>query len=529
MVPFLHTMDDHNDKKRIMKDAALPKSLRSVVRMYPSNQVNRLFYGGLPHIGNALWGAWSSYDIQRASEAYEDYSLSTNLLIDECSPPTVDKVRLGGGSPARFKPFSKCIEAIKQTLATRVLSDYPLAAGDSTAKQSIVEYFNQLCSQKINENNIIFSHSSTQAFTLVMEAILDYGDVILMTAPNYGLFSFIPERVGGKVRLLELTAMEGWKINPKKLEKLIVETNEELKLDYDRNRGKYIFRRSDTPPKVSAFVNLNPHNPTGIVYGKKDRSLLLSISNICKEAGVFVIDDLAYSGLEYDRSNAALPICSLDGHFDNTITLYTLSKTYGLAGLRSGMIISNEVVSSLIRDRIFQAFDSLSVLQSSAMSAAFLPGKEAAREREEYFSYVTREYQKRCIFVKAIVDGVQSLDQSDKTHFESIIKERKLRVDADRFMNGIKNVSIVLKPESGFFLLLDLSKLIGKTYKGFRIFDDRTLLQFLYTSGNIKVLTGKAFCWPDRSELVIRVTVAMEYEQLLDSFLRLKSAIESLS
>lgn len=522
-------MTEHNDKKRIMRDVALPKSLRSVVRMYPSNQVNRLFYGGLPHIGNALWGSWNSYDIQKASEAYEDYSLSTNLLIDECSPPTVDKVRLGGGSPARFKPFNRCLDAIKQTLATRVLSDYPLAAGDSVAKQPIVEYFNDVCSQKINENNIIFAHSSTQAFTLVMEAILDYGDVVLMTAPNYGLFSFIPERVGGKVRLLELTAVEGWKINPKKLERLILEINEELQLDYDRNRGKYIFRRSDTPPKVSAFVNLNPHNPTGVVYGKKDKSLLLNISNICKEAGVFIIDDLAYSGLEHDRNNTALPICSLDGHFDNTITLHTLSKTYGLAGLRSGMIISNEVVSSLIRDRIFQAFDSLSVLQSSAMSAAFSPGKEAAREREEYFSYVTKEYQKRCIFVKAIVVGIGTLSQPEKALFDSVVKERRLKVDVGRFMNGIKNVSIVLEPESGFFLLLDLSKLIGKTYKGFRIFDDRTLLQFLYTSGNIKVLTGKAFCWPDRSELVIRVTVAMEYEQLLDSFLRLKSAIESLS
>lgn len=200
----------HNDKRRIAKDKSLPKSIRSVVRMYPSNQVNRLFYGGLPHLGNALWGSWNSHDIQKASEAYEDYSLSTKLLIKGCKPPTVDKVRLGGGSPARFKPFQPCLTQIKQTLENRILSDYPMASDDEISKVSIIKYFKDNYSKELGKNNIIFAHSSTQAFALVMEAILDYGDVVIMTAPNYGLFSFMPERVGGKVRLLELTALDNW-------------------------------------------------------------------------------------------------------------------------------------------------------------------------------------------------------------------------------------------------------------------------------------------------------------------------------
>lgn len=518
----------HNDKQKIIKNKTLPRSIRCVVRMYPSNQVNRLYYGGLPHLGNALWGSWNSLDIQKASEAYEDYSLSTNLLIKGCKVPTGDKVRLGGGSPARFKPFNQSLIQIQETLDNRILSDYPLAAGDNTAKESIIKYFNERYSKEIQKINIIFAHSSTQAFALVMEAILDYGDVVLMTGPSYGLFAFIPERVGGKVRLLELTSQDGWKVNPKKLKKLIVEINEELKSDYDKNRGKYIFRRSDTSPKVAAFVNINPHNPTGIVYGEKDKSLLMEISSICKDAGVFVIDDLAYSGLEYDRKNVALPICSLKGQFDNTITLYTLSKSYGLAGLRAGMVISNEIVSSLIRDRIFQSFDSLSILQSSAISAAFLPGKKAEREREEYFTYTTKEYNNRYVFVKSIVEGVQNLDKSEKTLLDKIIKENNLKIDFHTHVNGIKDIKIILKPESGFFLLLDLTGLIGKRYKKFKIIDERTLLQFLYTSENVKTLTGKAFCWLDESKLVIRVTTAFDYEGLLKNFLRFKSSIESL-
>ena len=522
----------HNDKQKIVKNKSFPKSIRSVVRMYPSNQINRLFYGGLPHLGNALCGSWSSSEIQEAAGAYEDYSLSAKLLIKGLkSPiikPAIKKVRLGGGSPARFKPFSRCITNIRHALKKRILSDYPLAAGDSTDKTTIISYFKKFYSLAISENNIIFTHSSTQAFTLVMEAILDYGDVVLMTAPNYGLFSFIPERVGGRVKLLHLTSLDNWKINPKKLKQQISEINDELKQDYDVNRGKYIFRRSDIPPRVSAFVNLNPHNPTGVVYSHKDKLLLLEISNICKEAGVFVIDDLAYAGLEYDRSSPALPICSLKGHFDNSITLYSLSKSYGLAGIRSGMIIANEVIISLIRDKIFQISDSLSLIQSSAMCAIFSSEENAVREKEEYFFYITKEYYERYIFVKSIIIGVDRLEKKEQVLLIKILKDNKLNINITKYMNGIKNVDVVTEPQSGFFVLLNLSKILGKSYNGFRVTNDKTLLKFLYTSGNIKVLTGKAFYWTDRSQLIIRVTTALKYEDLLKDFLRLKLSIESL-
>ncbi len=512
----------NNDKKRIIKDNSLTKSIRAMVRMYPSSQVNRMTYGGLPHLGSALWDTWGSLDMQKASEAYEDYSLSTNLLIKDCETPKFNKVRLGGGSPARLEPFANCISNIKNALDNKILSDYPFASGDEMHKVPIIKYFEDKYSKKIDIDNIIFTHSSTQGFTLIMEAILDYGDVVLMTAPNYGLFSFIPERVGGKVRLLELKPENGWKINPDDLKHQISEINKELQLDYDRNRTKYVFRRSDNPPKVAAFVNLNPHNPLGTVYGEKDKALLKAISKNCMEAGVFVIDDLAYYGLEYDKDNRALPIFTISEHFDNTITLYTLSKSYGLAGLRSGMIIANEFVNSIIRDRIFQSFDSLSVLQSSAMSAAF------SYESESYFLDITKEYYSRYVFVKAMVEGIGSLSELENVACLDLIKKEKINIKVDGIFDGIPDVNIIVAPQSGFFLLLDLTKLKGKTYKNMPIIEDRSLLQFLYTSGNIKALTGGSFYWPNKDQIVIRVTTALNYDDLVTGFLRLKSSIQSL-
>jgi len=518
----------NNDKKKIIANPDLPRSIRTVVKMYPSNQINRLHYGGLPHIGNALWSSWSSDEVYRAAEAYENYSLSTNLLINGFTPPKESKIRLGGGSPAPFEPLNDCVTGVVEVLSKRKLSYYPMAAGEDELKLPIINYFENKNSRKINKDNIIFTHSSTQAFTLLMESILDYGDVVIMTAPNYGLFTFIPERTGGKVKFLELHADDKWRINPLKLKRLIEEINSELKTDYDRNRGKYIFRRSDTPPKVCVFVNYNPHNPTGIVYGDNEEALLLELSCICKEAGVFIIDDLAYSGLEYDRKNTALPICSLEGHFDNTITLYTLSKSYGLAGFRSGMIVANEIVISLVRDRIFQVFDSLSPLQQSAMSNIFKSDVHSQDNKEKYLLSITQEYYERFVFVKAILVGMNKINDREKNILDKLIKINSLNIDITEDLSGISNLGIVIEPESGFFVLLDLTKFIGSAYEDFKIENDKTLLQFLYTFGNIKVLTGNAFYWPSSEQLIIRVTIAQNYNDLLEGFLRLKRVLKLL-
>ena len=95
-------------------------------------------------------------------------------------------------------------------------------------------------------------------------------------------------------------------------------------------------------------------------------------------------------------------------------------------------------------------------------------------------------------------------------------------------MEGILGIEIVIEPASGFFVLLDLTKIIGKSYKGFTVVDDKSLLQFLYTSENIKVLTGNAFCWTKQNQLIIRTTTALSYEDMLEGFKRLKNAIGQL-
>lgn len=105
---------------------------------------------------------------------------------------------------------------------------------------------------------------------------------------------------------------------------------------------------------------------------------------------------------------------------------------------------------------------------------------------------------------------------------DKVIKANKLDINLAEDLSGISDLKIVIEPRSGFFILLDLTRFIGKTYKNFKIKNDKTLLQFLYTFGNIKTLTGNAFCWPKPEQLIIRVTIAQDYNDLQQGFLRLK-------
>ena len=124
-------------------------------------------------------------------------------------------------------------------------------------------------------------------------------------------------------------------------------------------------------PKVVAFLNENPHNPLGKVMGEKNKEILEKIGDVCLSKGVFVIDDLIYRDLTYDRENMAKPMASYEKHFDNTITITGLSKSYGLASIRAGMVVANEIIIRAIRNRIFQTMDSSPVLQGKALAGAF--------------------------------------------------------------------------------------------------------------------------------------------------------------
>ena len=341
----------------------MPDSLMRVIEKEP-NLEHRV--RGLPNLGKNIVSGEFSNEVNKIYNAFSLYGNELYVLENEKNR-NISSRSLGGGSPMKTPAFSLCKEALIDIISNDELSEYPMAAGDEQSRKIILDYLKQegfKSESGLTEDNIIFTVSSTHAFNIISSIIARPYDVILMTGPNYGLFTFVPERASGAtVEILPLSEEDNWYVNPLKLSARIDEINKTLKEKYGDSLG-YI-------PKVVAFLNENPHNPLGKVMNENNRQILEGIGNVCLSKGVFVIDDLIYRDLTYDRSNLAKPMGSYEKFFDNTITITGLSKSYGLASIRSGMVVANEVIIRAIRNKIFQTMDSSPVLQGRALAGAF--------------------------------------------------------------------------------------------------------------------------------------------------------------
>ena len=97
--------------------------------------------------------------------------------------------------------------------------------------------------------------------------------------------------------------------------------------------------------KTKAIVTVSPNNPTGAVYPQKD---LLTINHLCKAKGIYHISDEAYEYFVYEEARHFSP-ASLVGSEAHTISLYSLSKAYGMAGWRVGYVVIPEHLEVAIK------------------------------------------------------------------------------------------------------------------------------------------------------------------------------------
>jgi aspartate/methionine/tyrosine aminotransferase len=88
-------------------------------------------------------------------------------------------------------------------------------------------------------------------------------------------------------------------------------------------------------PRTRAVVTISPNNPSGAVY---PRALLERINTLCAGAGVFHIHDEAYEYFVHGGTRHVSP-GSFPGAEDHTISLYSLSKSYGMASWRVGYMV----------------------------------------------------------------------------------------------------------------------------------------------------------------------------------------------
>ena len=457
---------------------------------------------GFPNIGKRNDKKEFSSAVKKIEEAW--YYYDTDLYKLKASK---EVIKLGNGNPLKYSAFKPAIKYLKKQLS-EPLFEYAAAAGNEKHRDMLAKYLiKEGFPNYLNYNNVIITDSTTAGFYLILKAIFRPYDAIVMTGPNYGLFAFMPERLDVSVEVINLDSKDDYKINPDKLNNKIKEINAKLEKKY-HNKLDYI-------PRVRAFLNINPHNPLGTVLSKKDINLLNRLGKVAIDNNIFIIDDLIYRDLTYDRNNIAKPIGTIKKYFDNSISLFGLSKSYGLAQTRTGFIAANEKVIRLLRDNVFYIMDSASILQSSLLAGTYNDSVSRYKEYNRYFNKLISKYELNCYLCIAMINGIN--DIKNTKYYSKVLKILKKRItdkiQLEKVLEGIKMAKIVKVPESGFFLLIDFTSL----KKCGKIKTEKELLDLLYERCGTKFLIGQSFSWPNKNDIIVRITYSLDINVLIEA------------
>ena len=85
---------------------------------------------------------------------------------------------------------------------------------------------------------------------------------------------------------------------------------------------------------TKAIVSISPNNPTGAVYPSTD---LILLNQLCADRGIYHIHDEAYEYFSYEKDHFSPG--SIPDSKNHTISLFSLSKSYGFAGWRIGYMV----------------------------------------------------------------------------------------------------------------------------------------------------------------------------------------------
>jgi aspartate/methionine/tyrosine aminotransferase len=202
----------------------------------------------------------------------------------------------------------------ESSFSDRTLADYGIEVDVSGL---LLQYGDHLGSPALREqvaadadalapDDVIVTAGAAAALFAVATALLDTGDHALIATPNYATNLETPRAIGADLEALELRFEDGWR------------------LDLDRLEGAL---RPDTRLVSVTY----PHNPTGAMIDAATLDALVEIVERHGEAHLLV--DETYRALAYGEPLA--PVASLS---ERAIGISSMSKTYGLPGLRIGWL-----------------------------------------------------------------------------------------------------------------------------------------------------------------------------------------------
>ena len=206
-----------------------------------------------------------------------------------------------------FMPVGERDQTLARLLDLRL--GYTEARGTQRLRETIAATY-----ANVSADEILVTTGAIEANYLIFNALLDAGDRVVAVYPAYQQLYAVAKAIGCEVALWKLSEEGGFRFDLDDLERLVT-------------------------PGTKLIVLNTPHNPTGAILTADD---LRRIYRLAESVGAYVLADEAYRWLDFPGGEALAPPMRELG--PTAISVGTMSKPFGLPGLRIGWIAGTEEV-----------------------------------------------------------------------------------------------------------------------------------------------------------------------------------------
>jgi Aspartate/tyrosine/aromatic aminotransferase len=344
------------------------------------------------------------------------------------------KLNIGNPAPFGFDAPDEIIADVIHNI--RNAQGYTESRGLFAARKAIMQECQRLQVPGVDIDDIFLGNGVSELIVMANQALLNDGDEVLVPSPDYPLWTAAVNLAGGNAVHYLCDEQSDW----------FPDLND---------------IRQKITAKTRAIVIINPNNPTGAVYS---RELLEQIAVLAREHNLVIFADEIYSKIIYDDAEF-IPMGQIAQDVI-CVTFNGLSKSYRLAGFRSGWLILSGA-----KERASDFMKGIEMLASMRLCAN-APAMYA---------------------VQTALGGYQSIK-------ELILPGGRLREQRDiawQELTKIPGISCI-KPKGAIYLFPKIDR------KLYNLEDDQQLILDFLIQERILLVQGTAFNWkePDHFRIV---------------------------
>ena len=327
-------------------------------------------------------------------------------------------VNLGQGFPDFAGP-----EFVKESAKRAIdadLNQYAISHGHPRLRRAIADDFGARFDLDINADaEVTVASGATEVIFDAIQAFIGPGDNLIAFEPFYDSYPAATSMAGGSFTPIRLRAPD-WSFDREALRAAVTDRTRVLLLN-------------------------TPHNPTGKVFTADE---LQFIADLAQERDLVVLSDEVYDRILYHGA-CHIPIATLPGMWDRTLTINSTGKTFSMTGWKIGYAIGPAALNDAVRTvHQFVTFASATPFQE-AMAEAI----EQAVARNFYATLAAEYDERRQALEQALTDaGLSVLPVNGSYFLMADIADRGFATDVEFCRWLVSEHGVAAVPPSAFYL-----------------------------------------------------------------------------